>query len=376
LCVPVAIVAIAGYATLHITGIPRSVGTWFEWHSLGLAKSWASVPRLARYAQSRDRIVEVDPVSGEIRRVLTTLSTSTWSPLFLTPDGRSLLVGDGLLFRVDSRTGRVTGRVTLPGDNRTMGTSSSSTILGVVDGRAIACVSDATDLKDRICAWDLASGALEILHESDMYVTAKGRPSARAGVIVPGETLRVVSVPTFTENYEKDRAGRPEYVVRDIDIDLSTVREMPLAPAPRSLSLPAVDAPSGLVFFVDGISGIHGFDVESWGFAGSLTASIPTTFWDGAPLVNVARRWMVVSTLNDQLVVRDIDRRAWIASLSCPEDMVHPEPYMTIDGRRLAAIGFRQASSVGPPPAGGFVHSLLLYDLSPLDAPADTPDAP
>jgi hypothetical protein len=229
-------------------------------------------------------------------------------------------------------------------------------------------------LKDRICAWDVASGELEILHESDMYVTANGRPSARSGVLVPGETLRVLSVPTFSENYEKDRAGQREYVVRDIDFDRSTVREIPLQPVPDVMSLPAVDPSSGLMFFTNSMTGIYGFEVKSGSFAGAVTAGMPISFWEGAPLVNTARRWIVASTPNDQLFVRDIDRREWIASLTYPEKLVRPEPYISNDGRRLAAIGFRGTG--GGPPPGGYVHSLLLYDLSPLDAPADTPDAP
>jgi hypothetical protein len=247
--------------------------------------------------------------------------------------------------------------------------------MGFVDGRAILCYGDDNARQTRVSAWNLTTGELEVLHESEMYVTADGRPSMRGAVLVPGDSARFLTFPTFSENYDKEQAGASDYAVRLIDLDRDTEREFQLRPTPSVTAAPSIDPEGGLMIMSDMLKGVQAYELETGAHAGTLRVHPRLGLWDVPPVVCVPRRWFVVVTLED-MAIRDMDRKAWIATLSYPHMLVRPEPYLSRDGLSLAAVGFRRQGR-GTPPAGGNPHELLIYDLSPLadDAPS-APGAP
>ena len=217
--VPIGVLAIIGSASLYVFGLPSGVRGWFEWHSRA-AISWVQNTRWSSLAAKRDRIVEVDPETGAVRRIVTTRSRLSFEPLVVTPDGRSAAAREHRAnwFSIDLRRRARHGSAG-PADRSLRFELENAVVAGFVGPRVLVATSDAVALKDRIGLWDPDTGDLEILHESDMYMRADGRPSGRAVVQVSTDPLRVISTPCFSENYEKDRAGKPEFVIHDIDLD-------------------------------------------------------------------------------------------------------------------------------------------------------------
>jgi hypothetical protein len=364
--VVVGVIAIGLYATLQVTGMPRQAAFWFEWHSERLADWSSNVSWLKRYRGEHDRIVEVDPVGGTTRRVLTTQSTTGFWAMALSADGRSLLLPSfdrsrrETIVRIDVQSGRVRARTRLPGHG---GDTRYGLILGEVGGRVIFNVVDRDASKQIFGALDLSDGSIEILREQDARLRPGNGPDGTPAVIASEDPLVVVMAPTFMRQGEA-------YVLEIVDVDHNAVQSFEPTPQPDIDALPTIDPSTGFVFLESHTSGLLGFDLATGEHVGALAQ-------DGlasSGVIHRGRRWLVLTTYSDSMRIRDIAHRAWVATLPYPDDLIGPDPVMSADSRRLAAIGFLDPSTMQTPVPP--ISELLLYDLSPLDAPADTPDSP
>src|SRR5690606_16587916 len=112
-----ALAVVLAYTAMWAVRLPRQgrVSAWFDWPSGWLTDKAASgrMAWLKPLISQRERIVAVDPATGEVLRTVARRATPTLFPLTLSPDGEWLLLSAGpvALERVSTRDGSVGGMV-------------------------------------------------------------------------------------------------------------------------------------------------------------------------------------------------------------------------------------------------------------------------
>jgi len=383
---PYAIIALAllAYGSLFVfPSLVQRLATWRSWPSAGLpilAKkygiSWAPLTPPTGGSQ----IVEVDPTTGAITRVVAARGSRSFSSILTTPDGSGLFVwGTAGPALIDSRSGGLIAQAPLP--NGAMCDQETGYITGGAgDGRFVDVnwweyKSDAA----RLTRWDTRTGELRdlgsVLIAKDSSRNSPAFWGRRLQSIPGSDPIRILSTPTFMEAFQAKK-----YDLRILDEFGTTIADRVFSTDPGSgidcNAAPVFDPDRGAVF----LAGTFGYAVRRLNI---------TDLSDGGELELPGRDhcwdWLAVDTAHARLLcpghqmvhVRDMGTKEWLASLALPLGRFAPKLTFSSDGRWIAARC--QVQTAKPPTAGSFAFDLVIWDLSSLQSkptPANqNPDA-
>jgi len=388
LAIPIAALALVG--VVFLLGVLANAGvigagrSRLVWPSAELAK-WARDENsawLIKRIAFCDRIVDLDFQSGEVRRDRYFKSQSS-IPMLLSEDGKVLYRTDATFlsnaqrFKIealDLESGRVRKIADLPIDAAPGAVSKSSAMVGFTgDGSKVIVVGRLADTHV-VLSVDLQSGEVsELVREP-----AIAKREAWTGVVDDVyDASKLVTVSGFSEMFEKKEAVIRAYELGETVIQTATlaydagtgIQKQLVSTGAAPVLFP--DSPMLAIASGDVTRSVMGIDLET-GIVSHLNApimssgNIVTQIWDDIAL-SADGKWMVLAETGNKepsLFLRDTASKAWGAKLRYPDDFVRPVSVFSRDGKRLASIGFQSKSNTG----NGFVHELLLYDLSEIPA--------
>lgn len=363
------LIAAAAYGSLWAFGVPRQgwVGGWFDWSSSGLAAAAQrrQIGWLTRLARPTDRVVAVDPVSGETLRTVTTRRWSTYTGLRIAPDGASLFLIDGpsRVVRVSIRTGRRIGAFNAPG-NVTVDVRGDTVIGFSPDGRtAYVQWIDQDHAISGVSAWNLDTGEHGTLVQTAAYRRHDARPTSVWGrQFLPrgaADPPRFVSWPNFMEAHPTKR-----FILR-LHEPGAAESEVEPRPMPNVTARPVI-TPDGRHLFVTLGYGesILGIDLGTGRSLGQLAPGRFIYFADQLAL-DATGRLLAVPTSPDSVLIRDIQAKRWIANLHCPAGLFAPDPVVSTGGGWVAAVCQKNLKTINAvrtatPP---YTHEVVLWRL-------------
>lgn len=391
LAIPLTVLTLVGVVfllgVLTNAGIIGAGNSRLVWPSAELAK-WARDENsawLIKRIANCDRVVDIDFLSGEIRRDRY-FPGLTHMSMLLSEDGRTLYRSDSMfvgtaqrckLEALDLASGRVRKVADLPIDAAPGAVSNSSTLVGFTDGGSKMLVVGRLADTHVVLSVDLQSGVVaELVQEP-----AISKREAWTGVVDDVyDAKRLVTVSGFSEMFEKKQA-----IVRAYELGETVTQTATLTyDAGTGIQKQLVSIGATPVLFPDGrtlaiASGdvtrsVMGIDLATGEYShlGAPSMSIgnrSTNTWDNIALSGDGR-WMVLAEIGKDkpsLFLRDTASKQWVARFRYPDELVRPVSVFSRDGKRLASIGFLSKSNTGK----GFVHELLLYDLSEIPAVPD-----
>lgn len=386
LAIPLAALALVGLVSLlgvlAKTGVIDVSQKGLIWPSAELAQ-WARDENkawLIRRIVSTDRFVDLDFQSGKIRRERSFPSYTNMPPL-LSEDGRVLYranlsrVSRSFQFDLEAlelASGRVRTVAALPINTAPGVVSGSHTLLGFREGGSEMLVVGRVDDTQLVLSVDLQSGEVsELVREP-----AIAKREAWTGVVDNVyDAKRLVTVSGFSEMFEKKEAVIRAYELGERVTQTATLTYDAGTGIQKQLvsigAAPVLFPESQMLAIASGdvTRSVMGIDLET-GDVTHLNApimssgNIVTQIWDDIAL-SADGKWMVLAETGNKepsLFLRDTAAKAWVARLRYPDDLVRPVSVFSRDGKRLASIGFQSKSNTG----SGFVHELLLYDLSEI----------
>lgn len=337
----------------------------------GAASRWVSLPStaLADYAEARsigwmrrlkqpcDRVVAVDPRTGERVRVVTTRASRTFTNLCVSPDGGSLFLTDGdrTVVRIGVESGREKGRFVAPGAVTV--NVRADAVIGFSGDGGTAYVQwvDRDGAVSGVSAWAMGTGASETLVRETAYSSesAPGRrfPYGRLFRVLDGEGKRVLSWPQFMESY-----GTKTFVLRVHEA--GEVRAFSPRPLPGWDADPVVTSDGKVAFFSKGAGvggAILGVDLERGEMIGVLRSAWMDTIGEDLAL-SADGRLLAAAGMTGGVFVRDVEAKRWVARLRVPEGLYAPRLAFSPDGRWLAAVCQKGQQ-------GAFTHEVVLWEV-------------
>jgi hypothetical protein len=374
-----------GYGGLWLARLPRegTASKWLDWSST----------RLAELAKSRgwwiatswpwptDRVVEVDLATGKTRRIVATRRSMTYTRISVSPDGRSLFLASnkGLgVDRVSTRSGRTLGTCPVP-PGRGLGEPGSDAVIGYsTDGRTayVQWLDDGAAISG-VTAWNLDTGSAQVVVRTPAYVdTRSGRNWAvgRQFLPLPGPTPRFVSWPTFMESY-----NTKECILRLHDACADGHRELTPDPMPDYSFRPVVTPDAKTLYYASTYGRwLVGLDLERSESIGRVSMGMGGV----SDLALSANGRFVAAPAHGAVLIRDTVSRRWLAQLRHPADVYGARPWISPDGRWVAALCQKNVGANGgtTPPgsrASRFTHEVTVWDLkAALDTLARGPVPP
>jgi hypothetical protein len=329
------------YTTLLTVGVPRygRVSRWVDMGSVTAARALRSCGVLTSqlYLGSVTHALAWDDTPRS-RPLRATMSLPA-SFLLCSPDGRTLVADQyGEVFVLDARTGGMLDKHSFfPMVTPQSGPDYSGVTLGFTTDRPGALIQT----QRRILRLDFETRQL-----SDVMKL----PSIRALVCGPAHPPGVLSI----ADQEVERTPLPGVtrVVQGLSMDwLHRTVLGDCTPDERFLVSP--DSP-----------GLRIRDAQSRTSI-SLVAGPNDTFaswFDVSPVGNL----LAVATRRPAILVRDLERNAWVAALALPPGFYAAEPIFSPDGRWIAA-----RAQTGDGRATPIRHELLLWDLSQILATSE-----
>jgi hypothetical protein len=337
----VLLIATSIYSTALIVGVPREgrVSGWFEWPSNSLAR-FASA-RLFHIGRIRvgARTVRVDVPTGRVDRMLATHSAPAGNPIAVTPDGRGIVVTTPEGFKlIDSRTGRTQSVAAIP--RSTVGFTNNwflpiRRVVGFLPDGHAAVIQDGQSVRK----WNLIDGRNEHLltleYEKPLLIPSDGTGglhTRHADMLmewtVPGE-LRLI--PTKAQHLD---------FMRDLG------------------SPPLLIAKGGRIVSVDE----EGLRIESvednFITAYQHVSAGPQHRLAHYFAVSTSEQLVAIGSYDNAVLIRNLDRSAWLAYLSTPPGAYAAHPAFAADDRWLAAIVQTGTTT--------FRHELVLWNLAEI----------
>lgn len=362
-----------GYAAMHVAGLPRvgRAAEWLHWRWPALEKyaeekSWTWVQA---FRADYDRLWALDAATGAVKRPLRTIPGTSQIPMAISPDGRTLVAGQGDrgLIAVDAATGRCIRRHRAPAVatrwwfryDHIAGFSGDSTTV-------YATRIDEPDWFERLIAWNYATGEVETLISrpaARIDVAQRGTiPACRRYRHVPGpDPPSFLSVPGFLEAYH-----RKHY---DVQLHRGVVPRNLVDLGDRyTMQAPVIDA-RGRRFFISAMhEGVDGYDLRTGESLGTVTAiQMFDTGWPDLAISPDGRFLFMATVTTDSILVRDLEARRWAFRLRCGK-MLNPAVCTSADGGRIAAVSHVTAGTGG---IGGSI--VRVFDLPAAGA---TPEPP
>jgi len=359
------LLAAAGYATLFIVKVPREgeVSQWTSLCSKDLA-DWATlkkiawlIPRIKRC----DRVIELDPATGAIRRVVTTLPSQTWVNISISPDGQLLFL-DGGQFQsiacVSITSGRVRRVARLPGEPVTM--QKDPAVIGFSPEGATAYIQwhNREQGMSGVSAWNTATGKLtEALrvpaYEDDRTARTTWPRHFQVRFDHRGSPI-FLSYPDFMEAYPSGK-----FIVRLHESDLAP-REFSLTPSPESITDPAWRFDEQQLIAVSK----YGRALAGWSLADGTHLGdeiFNHQQGGGGRIAHDASVRFLATGFSKVISVRDAVATRWLARLQCPPSGYGAQIIMTPDASWCAAVFQVNAGKGGA--GGGVSFELVTWHL-------------
>lgn len=358
----VAVVVVLGgvYGGMWWARLPRegSASWWLTWNSVTLHEMAAArgITSLSNFDSHTDRVVEVDSATGGTIRTLFSQSWATYFPIRVVPDGSRLILGGGQsrLLLVDCATGRVEGHLDYPANGD--GFSSWKRIVGFSSdgGRAFCSYLNHTSGFTELVQWDLGAGSSKVVGR----VEAFGGQWPKHLVLTSSDgDPAFISVSDFMEVMDTKSC-----VVQFHGSSLDNRPPLTLPAKIKPNAPPAVTRDGRRLYAVRNLKQVLAIDLQT----GNVDAIIDLP---GSPKSLVLDQfaasadgvWLFVEGIDSVLALR-ISTTTWAACLPAPAGYIDPQPFVSPDGRWLAAIPFKQGGG-GP---GGTTREVLLFDLTQL----------
>ncbi len=362
------LVLASGYGAMWAFRLPRSgsASRWLNWPSERLAREADArqIGWLQKWKCSGEKVVEVDLATGKVTRTIAVRTVASYMDMSLTPDGRSVvLAGVQGLSLVDVRSGRERAQVHLPGEP--MVDVHGEQVLGYsLDGKT--AYVHWVGRQDGICgvsAWNLETGAATTIVKTSAYHDPRanggiyGRRFLRVG---REEPPRFISVPTFMESF-----GSKSFVVRVHGADGSSEKSFDLGTAVDCSATPAITPDGGSMFLTGQYGhGILGFVPTTGESLGRLNLPMQNA-WD-TPALNAPGTLLAVPS-HGPIELRDTTKKAWVASLRVPSQLIAPRPGFSEDGKWLLAV-CQIYGGPGAMPLSRNTHELLIWKLPETEA--------
>jgi hypothetical protein len=352
-----------------VARLPRqgAANRWVDWSSTSLkrASKEPMLGWLSSFSTPTDRVEAVETETGLTLRTVYSQSASTWFPMTASPDGRHLMLANGqdLLIAVDTATGKVRTKFRAPEQVASRGEEWYEVSGFTRDGSAAYAAFVDNSLGEACLArCDLDSGKTERVASFPAYKFAtSGGFRWMGGPMFPlgGQPEQFVAAQHGTEVYLTNTYLLRRYVegvgpLPPIDAGIDS-----------AFTTPVVTPDGGRLFVAAGVRGVAGFDLNTGESLGMLV--LPGA---RAGLRNLAIApdgdFLCVSTHPNEILVRRISTREWVASLTYSRELIAPDLRISPDGRWLAAVAFRAASPQGPYP-----HEVMVFDLRSVVKPPD-----
>jgi hypothetical protein len=338
------LIAALGYSSLFVFKVPRqgALSHWSSWCRKDLA-DWATRKQnkwLVSKITECDRIIELDPATCEIRRVVTTLPSQTYFNPGISPDGRFLFLGSkdsNSISCVNVAGGSIHRTARLPGSPTVM--VNNPAVIGFSPDGACAYIQWHNNNLNTsgVSAWDIATNrvisALDVPAYQD---TRSGRAASWPRHFFvrfdDAGTPIFLSFPDFMESFPSST-----YIVRIYEAGRDT-REFVLTPSPDPSSAPAWCASDQLLIAVSQYGrGLSGWSLVDGSTLGEVASMEMTTNLMGSIAHDDQGRFLAMG-FSDVLNVRDAVAKRWLARLRCPPDGYGARTLMTSDGAWCAAV--------------------------------------
>lgn len=335
------LIAALGYSSLFIFKLPRqgTLSEWKSWCRKDLA-DWATNKQntwLVSKIKPCDRVIEIDPATGRIGRVVATLPSLTYFNLGISPDGRLLFLGardDRSISCIDVASGGVYRTARLPGAPNLM--VQNPAVIGFSPDGTAAYVQwhDRALGTSGVSAWDLSTNTVTAALTVPAYEDNRsGRPAnwPRHFFVRFDDTGTPIflSFPDFMESFPSGK-----YIIRMYELGRDA-RVFELSPPPDSHSEPAWRADDqqfiAVTKYGKGLSGWSLVDGSSLGQADTAFTSMGSIAHDSDVRFLA---WGFANTVS----VRDVVAKRWLARLRCPPAGFGARTVMSSDGTWCAAI--------------------------------------
>lgn len=363
------VIAAGGYGALWPCGVSRhnAVGGWFYWPSERLAawvKQFNLIP-LTTLFKPVDRIIEVDPATGQTRRTVVRRRVATLFSMATSPDGQSLFLsgpGSRTVDRIDVRTGARTGRLRLPGTPFVFLGRPAVIGFSPDGGTAYVQWTDEGTAVSGVSGWDLATG------KGTPLVTTPAPRDPRRGLWGRSFVYRPTNAgPSFISYpHAMDGFSAGDDVLRLHDVASNADHEIrPMMMwHPHGAPLVSPDG-STIVMASTWHQSLTAIDVESRTTRVRLSrvpfSSMP--FMVNDSLAQSPDGWRLALDGRGGVLVLDTTTRQWLARFTRPPGAFgEARPIFAPDGRRLAAVFVS-------PFGGGFTRDLALWEIPTPDEP-------
>ena len=345
-----------------------------RWGSQTL-ESWSghgSLAWLKEAAATGDLLLEVDAATGQTRRRVTTRATQTYWQMEFNPGAQAVYLSNRSQGAdlVDLSSGRV--RASFNQRPLDINASSAPSIIGHSANFDVVYLNTTESPRSGraiLTEWNWRTGATrDIASEVGYRRTDSPLPFGRHYAMVPGQPRRFVLYPDFMEAFNAKM-----FNVKVLDGDGNTRVEKDLGPRVAHDAVPAFSTDGELMFLVRGYGdAIEGYSTGSLERVGSADSAERGSSASRV-IVRADGRLMIVPGIQN-MDVRDLVEKKWIARLKHPSDSYAPRSItFSDDGRTVGAV-FQSGGSGGG--GGPFVFKLGVWRLpESLGANAQTPQA-
>ena len=234
---------------------------------------------------------------------------------------------------------------------------------------------DDVNVLSGVTAWDLSTGSSRVLVNTPAYsypVSGRQFPVGREFLPRSGREGSFVSWPTFMELYNTKSCLLRLHEAGAIEF--GTVKPDPMP----DYNFRPVLSPDGNTMYYISTYGrwLVGVDLVRGEPIGKLALGMGA--WSTLACSADGRILAVPS--HGAVLVRDTVAKSWVARLEHPSDVYAPRPWVSPDGRWVAAVCQKnvspQGTTVAPGSRGaGFTHELTIWDLRSVlkAAPAGPP---
>ncbi|MEM1165686.1 MAG: hypothetical protein AAGI30_05280 [Planctomycetota bacterium] len=391
-------VMVLPYGAAWVFGLPRT-GEWVHmigWRSGSLAEFAEThhIGSLQWFERYNDHVIEIDPRTGETRRIVITRTDASWPIVSLSPSGRLMVFqnerrahtrtasGEVLIGEVvDVASGRTVQELWGPPIEQDLQPYDVQAAVAFQGDDEFVLISGTDGVDDHLIRFEIATGRWQRMVSIPLHAGLTRLEPRHFVADRHHDPSAIVSVSGFHESYHLKKTA---YFVFDVDGDEILLRRTRPAPKhdhkarPRALVFtrssvwgdPDAVSPSGVPTVVPGGEAMWcANQADRWAMEIDLR--------DGATVdrVRVGPVWetlaidssgrMVAAAWDHRHIIRtlvifDAESNMPIALLPYPQELVRPVPEFSQDGRRLATVGFvSRSGQLGP-----YVHQVMMYDLS------------